>query len=75
MPYATTKTIHRRDLTTKEAADALGCSERTIRNMIEAGTLPAYRLTPAAQSSYRVSPLAVETILAARKQARRYRGK
>lgn len=70
MTYATRKTLNsRRDISTAEAADLLGCSERTIRNMIEAGELKAYRLTPADQSHYRIPRLQIESILSARRLA------
>ena len=53
-------------LTTKEAAEALQVSPRTIRRMIERGTLNATKLDPYAKSVYRISRADVEKILQAR---------
>jgi excisionase family DNA binding protein len=43
-------------LTIAQAAALLNASTRTIRRLIESGTLPARRLTPPAGSHWRIEP-------------------
>lgn len=53
-------------ISTREAADLLGCSEKTVRNMIARGSLQASKLDPQAKSVYRISRADVEKIIKAR---------
>ena len=64
MTYATTK--NNPTLSTKQAADMLACSVRTIRYMIDNGELRAYRMTTKGQSHYRISLASVQAYLLAR---------
>lgn len=50
------------ELTTAEAAERLKVSERTIRRMIERGTIAAHKLDPSAKSVYRIPQAEVERI-------------
>lgn len=42
-------------ITTKEAAQIMGCSVRTVQRMIDRGSLDAHKLDPNFKSVYRVS--------------------
>lgn len=55
------------DLTTAEAAKKLKVDERTIRNMIQRGSIHAYKVDPTAKSVYRIPQTEIERILAERK--------
>jgi len=50
-------------ISTKEAAEILNVSERTIRNMIKRGSINAQKMDPNAKSVYRISRADVEKIL------------
>ena len=54
------------DLTTKEAAAKLKVSERTIRRMIQRGSIEAHKLDPTSKSVYRIPAEAIERLLRAR---------
>jgi len=54
------------DLTTTEAAEKLGVTERTVRNMITRKSLHAYKTDPTSKSVYRIPAAEVEKILRAR---------
>jgi excisionase family DNA binding protein len=54
-------------LTTEEAAEALQVSARTIRRMIERGSIEAQKLDPTAKSVYRIPMAEVQRILRERK--------
>lgn len=56
-------------LTTAEAAERLKVSERTIRRMIERGTIAAHKLDPGSKSVYRIPAQAVDRLLQERKPA------
>jgi excisionase family DNA binding protein len=51
---------------TKEAADQLKVSERTVRNMIERGSINAEKLDPQSKSVYRIKATEIQRILGAR---------
>lgn len=57
-------------LTTAQAAQLLGCSERTIRNMIIRGTLHASKIDPSAKSVYSISQDEVRRILNLRSRSK-----
>jgi len=50
-------------LTTADAAKMLGCSERTIRNMIERGHINAIKIDPQAKSRYQIDRAEIQKIL------------
>ena len=56
-------------LTTTEAAALLKVSERTIRNMIERGSIHAHKLDPNSKSVYRIPAAEIKRILAERENA------
>jgi excisionase family DNA binding protein len=60
MPTATTSRPARRWLTQAEAADELGVTDRTIRNLIRRGQLTGYRL---GSRAVRVDRLELESLL------------
>jgi excisionase family DNA binding protein len=64
------KKAHTPDLTTSEAAELLGVTERTIRNMIERGSLNAYKMDPTSKSVYKIPAEQIQQILRAREAAR-----
>jgi excisionase family DNA binding protein len=57
-------------LTTEEAAEQLQVSARTIRRMIERGSLDAQKLDPTAKSVYRIPMAEIQRILGERKNQR-----
>ena len=63
MTQARRKTDLLENLTTEEAAEALQVSARTIRRMIERGSIEAIKLDPTAKSVYRIPREAVERLL------------
>lgn len=65
MPY--NPSMPTQDLTTIEAAEKLGVTERTIRNWIEEGAIHAYKLNPKSKSQYRIPHSEITRILAERK--------
>jgi len=50
-------------LTTPEVAKMLGVTERTVRNMIERGSIYAFKIDPTAKSVYRIPQKEVERLL------------
>lgn len=58
------------DLTTQQAAEKLGVTERTIRNMIERGSIHAYKLDPKSKSVYRIPAIEVDKLLRIRAHTR-----
>lgn len=56
-------------LTTKEAAEKLQTSERTIRRMIERGSIEAHKLDPSSKSVYRIPAEAIDRLLQERAAA------
>jgi excisionase family DNA binding protein len=48
---------------TKQAAQALGCSERTIRDMIQRGSIHAEKIDPTSKSVYSISKAEIERII------------
>ena len=57
-----------RTLSTREAADLLGCSVGTVRKMILYKSLVAVKLNSNATGGYRIRRAEVESILAERKR-------
>ena len=53
-------------ISTREAAEMLGCSDKTVRNMIARGSLTASKLDPEVKSVYRIPRVQVEKILKVR---------
>lgn len=53
-------------LTIQQAAAAIGCSEKTVRRLVKAGTLPAERVDTPTGFVYRLAPEAVDKERAAR---------
>lgn len=67
MPY--TPNVQTADLTVPEAADVLQVARRTVRAMIDRGSLPgAYRLDPSCRSVWRIPRKDIDEILNARHQ-------
>lgn len=62
-------------LTTAEAANKLGCSERTIRYMITRGTIHATKIDPTAKSVYSISQDEVKRILELRSRSRNHKSR
>jgi excisionase family DNA binding protein len=60
---------------TQEAADKLGVSVRTIRNMIERGSLNAHKVDPTTKSVYRIPMAEVQRLLGERKNQRDQQGR
>jgi len=56
------------DLTTKEAAEILEVSERTVRRMIDRETIYAYKLDPTSKSVYRIPDSEIKRILGEREK-------
>lgn len=56
-------------LTTKQAARLLKCSERTIRNMIERGSIHAEKLDPNVKSRYFIPRSEINSILKLRSKS------
>jgi excisionase family DNA binding protein len=54
------------ELTTAQAAEKLNVSERTIRNMIERGSISAHKLDPQSKSVYRIPLAEIHRILSQR---------
>lgn len=55
--------------TVAEVAEMLQVSDRTVRNMIERGTLEATKIDPSAtKSSYRIDRLSFESFLSRRNE-------
>jgi DNA binding domain, excisionase family len=57
-------------LTTEQAAEQLQVSARTIRRMIERGSIDAQKLDPTAKSVYRIPSTEIERILGERAEPR-----
>jgi excisionase family DNA binding protein len=57
-------------MTTEEAAKILQCDPRTIRYMIERGSINAQKLDPSAKSVYRIPHTEIERILRERAKPR-----
>ena len=57
-------------LTTEQAAEQLQVSPRTVRRMIDRGTLHAHKLDPSAKSVYRIPMAEIQRILAERAEPR-----
>lgn len=55
--------------TTAQAAEKLGCTQRTVERMIERGTLKAAKLDPTAKSVYLIPRSEIERLLKGRAQA------
>jgi excisionase family DNA binding protein len=53
-------------ISTREAAEMLGCSEKTVRNMITRGSLKASKIDPQSKSVYKIQRSDVESILKVR---------
>jgi excisionase family DNA binding protein len=60
---------------TQEAADRLQVSVRTIRNMIERGSINAHKVDPTAKSVYRIPAAEIDRILAERENTRNQPGR
>lgn len=56
-------------LTTTQAAEKLGVSERTVRNWIDNGTIQAHKANPQIKSVYRIPATEVSRIIAQRSRA------
>ena len=58
------------NLSTTEAAEMLEVSKRTVINMIERGSINAYKIDPGAKSVYRIPHSEIERILRERANPR-----
>lgn len=61
-------------LTTRQAARVLSCSPYTVRELCQAGRLPAIKLKAGVKSHWRIDPAALEAFIKGQK-AKRQTGK
>jgi len=70
MPNTRRKTDLMETLTTEQAAEQLQVSARTIRRMIERGSIEAQKLDPTAKSVYRIPSAEIKRLLGERTKPR-----
>jgi len=70
MPNTRRKTDLLETLTTEQAAEQLQVSARTIRRMIERGSINAQKLDPGSKSVYRIPMAEIQRILGERTEPR-----
>jgi excisionase family DNA binding protein len=61
--------MNNQTFSTKEAADRLQVSERTIRNMIKRRSIRAYKIDPTSKSVLRIPRSEIDRILQERKES------
>lgn len=60
--------MSKKPITTAQAAQLLGCSQRTVLRMIDRQILHGWKITPGLKSVYMVSEDDVKKVLAAREK-------